>query len=519
MSNKPRASILDLFDPLLSKAVRVPIPDSPPSTPKKSHLQVWQDGLPESPGSNESTMSAFFSRILNPNLQSYSFDECSSNGSLIDFAGASDEELEQSEWTRSERVQDLTESDLTTSIHKTPRPKPSLHIVPSTPTAFPSSPSEFKNDISLCSSLTLSTAMKHISISSEDNLMATPNPIHAQAGKQDTKSPQPSPPTQTMSHSRRKSSLDISMAISASTSLDLATNDVSFDLLHGEMSFLSKLSEDDSGNLSDDYMQEVASTQKPVAVSDHNSFKAEEEIPSMELKNEEQEEHSLSPFTPISSRQNSPKTPVFGPSYTPTLPEQVSIASTSVPSSVKGTPGPRVTSGAPVLPLLVKKPKVFTSGHQRAVSIETVKSLGSKPRVPFTAIHQPRPGLSVSSSSSLPLKGGAKRVLVTREQDSSSSKAIPAPKRPVFTATNVKFPGPNPSINASKPKPVVTSRLASAGSSLRGPSQTIPSVPPKQAPSRLPAPVQGKGIGRGIPVRAASRLATRAATAKPGGSS
>jgi hypothetical protein len=255
MASKPRPSVLDLFDPLLV-AVRVPIPQSPPTTPQTVLERSLENK--ENLAPNEITMSVFFDRISrnthSPTLKATNV----SSGLLVELEdpelGLDDDRIHISPRVP---LTELTVADFS--------------IPANTPTRCGSS---HKKTSSICHSSSSATIPLPPSPLRQTQLPTSPFPplsvnepqdnegslilTHAgvdsahdhemRIGCQDL---QTSPSQGLMlpndhnrhTQSRRRSSVDILTTLSSLSSLSSGSfhlPDASFDLVNGEISFLNK---------------------------------------------------------------------------------------------------------------------------------------------------------------------------------------------------------------------------------------------------------------------------------------
>lgn len=250
MASKPRPSLLDLFDPLLAKAVNVPIPESPPTTPQRG---LEKENLYP----NELTMSVFFNRISRTMATSSPTMKSASISSV--------------------QLVELEDADVGSAQARAPLIELSLNdfSIPANPLS--DSGSSYKKDRSsghtrlysmiplpsppLCETQ-LPVSYPTISVddsyglegSPEETTKDTVDPFiseNVQPCRQVLR-PSPSkalvPPNSNKNSghrdSRRRSSIDISTTLTSLSSNSFHMADASFDLVNGEISFLSKGSED-----------------------------------------------------------------------------------------------------------------------------------------------------------------------------------------------------------------------------------------------------------------------------------
>ncbi|KAF8525859.1 hypothetical protein BU17DRAFT_83365 [Hysterangium stoloniferum] len=208
--NKPRPSLLDLFDPLAG-ALCIPLPESRPDSPI-TPTDSLETGADEN-AINGLTMSAFFKRLSKPTVKNSQYDCTSTSGPLINFGemGAV-ETFSASPAMTTDDCSFLsppqTESgfisvDTATSLNETQTVKSSFPLI---------SVTRFSND-------------------DDDSVSMVTKESCEDVG---------------LTRARRRSSIDIATTISTFTSESLhAAPNASFDLLNGEISFLSKGAEED----------------------------------------------------------------------------------------------------------------------------------------------------------------------------------------------------------------------------------------------------------------------------------
>jgi len=278
MSNKPRESILNLFDPLLVDAMHVPIPESPPSTPKKRGVLLQVDES-ENLAPNPLTMSAFFNRVSNRAALGASID-CTepSHSLLVDLGVESSERTRHTSTIIEDNSEKLTDEDLL-PIYGTPRKNLQIELVLSTPKVVPPSSAIA---VEAVSTLVPTSPEVNFSSSAYSDILHTAFPRDSNVVLSEDKFSSPGPEDNSKPHPRRRSSLD-SLTISVSSVGRLAARDASFDLIHGDMSFLSKLSDDESGAISDGYMLNAFPKTSPILHPNQGLSNSEEVKPSSRL--------------------------------------------------------------------------------------------------------------------------------------------------------------------------------------------------------------------------------------------
>lgn len=255
MSNRPRSSLLDLFDPLLADAIRVPIPESPPSTSTISQKPPdYGTENKENVAPKELTTSVFFNHTSRTPFQKTQHGSGMSLGPLVDL----EEPEERTVEVGCEKGQFSTRTPLSELCVDG-------FVTPATTRLIYGSP---KRNIALRSQsrshwALLQPLASHHPISVLDSSQHTDGFKPAPSLSIDPafpkelqllRSPGEASPNALMQAARdsgsrltlspRRSSLDIPTAISSfSSSFDVP--DVSFDLVNGDISFLSKLSSEE----------------------------------------------------------------------------------------------------------------------------------------------------------------------------------------------------------------------------------------------------------------------------------
>lgn len=245
MTSKPRPSLLNLFDPLLADAIKVPIPESPPMTPQKSrepHLEDKENMAP-----NELTMSAFFNRVSkNTNMKSTNHP----SALLVDLEDR--EVLSEDCRTQVLPRAPLTElsvddfafsSDL--SLNHCPSSS-EIILSPLSPlrqtqlTASPL-PAISENDSRHFEGSLVQNTQTPI----DSGLPKTLEPWRERSQTSSSKGRlRPDGRNNSAKLFRRRSSIDISTTLSSLSSSPFHMPDASFDLINGEISFLTKSSEE-----------------------------------------------------------------------------------------------------------------------------------------------------------------------------------------------------------------------------------------------------------------------------------
>ena len=259
MPSKPRPSLLDLFDPLLAKAVNVPIPESPPTTPKAPQRDL-ERGMEnkENLAPNEITMSVFFNRISRTTCSPLVKVASLSSGPLVELEDTDD----RSEGSRSQALPRLPLTELSPaevsaiaispfiSSHKRMSPR---HPKSSETTPLPPSP---LRQTQLAFLPLPAISVNGISSGHDDTLTQATQPpidlslsetIESGRGCMQMSSNALMPPNSNHSMHKRfhgRSSIDTSTNLSSLSSSSLSFQDASFDLVNGEISFLSRSLED-----------------------------------------------------------------------------------------------------------------------------------------------------------------------------------------------------------------------------------------------------------------------------------
>lgn len=218
MTLKPRQSVLDLFDPLLSPALRVPLPESPPQTP----------GCPEDEKSQESR--------LPDDLMALFFDHFSERKGVL-----------PSRTQTSGRLVDIEEEDIGSEVIDI---EPFQHDARS-----PTTENESSVDIavSLCAEMNtpenIETTMPilvcpDITTHSESLIPTSQTSFPENEEVMSCAIGYLNPPSQT--RDRRRSSIDISMSLSSFSSSVQKLPGSNVDLIKEELFPLSVFSEEDS---------------------------------------------------------------------------------------------------------------------------------------------------------------------------------------------------------------------------------------------------------------------------------
>ena len=252
MASKPRPSLLDLFDPLLADAVRVPIPESPPMTPQKTRERSAENK--ENLAPNELTMSVFFNRISrnmsSPNLKATGLP----SGPLVD--------LEDTEiWPGDGKEQVSPRVPLTElSVDDFLMPSnSSLNYGSSNQKSVSQNRSFFSGTVPSPLHQTQSATSPLPAISENDSCHCEGSIMHVTHSPVDSVLPQilesrreslqtspskgllfPDKNNNPDKQFRRRSSIDISATLSSLSSSSFHMPDASFDLVNGEISFLTK---------------------------------------------------------------------------------------------------------------------------------------------------------------------------------------------------------------------------------------------------------------------------------------
>ncbi|KAF8518217.1 hypothetical protein JB92DRAFT_3142116 [Gautieria morchelliformis] len=532
MTSKPRPSVLDLFDPLLV-AVRVPIPQSPPTTPQK----VLERGVEnkENLSPNELAMSVFFNRIssntYSPTLKPTNI----SSGLLVELE---DPELglEDDQDYISPRVP-LTELTM-----------PDFPIPASSPTSYGSSPKKTSPRCHSSASAAISLPPSPLrqtqlasspfpaisvndALDNEGSLIRTTNAdvdsAHDHEMRRGCHGLQ-TPPSKGLllpndhtrhTQSRRRSSVDILTTLSSLSSFSSGSfhlPDASFDLVNGEISFLNRSSEE--SDTDHDILVGSLEPQTPPESLSPQTLTSNESSLGLPM------EH-LSKDTPLTSTSAQPSIgqaevsswSQLPPSHSqPSLPtgfrssgeEHLSVQalhtqSTTITGGQNTPPSARRVSSVPAP---VKTLRVFTSKHhhtaftvaKRGTAGTLATSSGTSLMTKISPRESAR-GCGASCPSGIPRGSGAQGAGVDgieeRRKPTVSKRAPPA--KPI--TSNMKAPGHTArSTEASTVlKEEVAERVSrtSTISRLPGPAGTV------VGPSRRSGSAQN---GRSIPVRSTS---------------